>query len=76
MSKKRTEKDRKSDAPLFGHEIINQLSVIVGRCDLLKEDLQDTSHQKQIELIKDTAIAIADEIKQYQRTHYDIKKAG
>jgi nitrogen-specific signal transduction histidine kinase len=49
------------------HELINRLSVIVGNCDLLKEELPEASKGgKRLRLIQDAAKTIADQLKKHQ----------
>ena len=54
-------------ACIFTHELINRLSVIVGNCDLLKEDLpEDSQGAKRLCLMKDVAKSIAEDLQKHQ----------
>jgi hypothetical protein len=64
LPKKCTGKSEASDVP-FAHGLLNQLAIIVGHCDLLKEELQNTKCVERLELIQTAARAIAEELKTY-----------
>lgn len=52
---------------ILAHDLINKLTVIVGRCDLLKERApEDSECLKHLALIRDAAKAMAEELNQHQ----------
>jgi len=52
---------------LLAHSLINKLSVIVGRCDLLKEKTPEESEcYQRLMAIRDLAKSMAEEITQHQ----------
>jgi light-regulated signal transduction histidine kinase (bacteriophytochrome) len=76
VPKKQRDKSERSGSFVFAHDLINQLAVIVGHCDLLKEEVEDTNSIKHVDSIKRTAIQMADGLKEYQRSLEEMKKAG
>jgi light-regulated signal transduction histidine kinase (bacteriophytochrome) len=76
VPKKQTDKNERIGNFVFAHDLINQLAVIVGHCDLLKEEVEDTNSIKHVDSIKRTAIQMADGLKEYQRSLEQMKKAG
>jgi hypothetical protein len=76
LGKKRLGNDDRSPDFMFAHDLINQLALIVGHCDLLKEKLEDTNSIKQVDSIKKTALQMADGLKEQQQTVGRMKKAG
>jgi len=58
----------------LAHELINRLSIIIGNCDLLKEDLPgDSEGAKRLCLIKDVAKSMAQDVQRHQ-AHQDVMK--
>lgn len=60
---------RECNRPLcmLAHDLVNQLSVIVGCCDLLTDpDRPDPDGKKHIQLIRDTAKAMAERLNHEQ----------
>ena len=58
---------------LLAHDLINKLSVIIGRCDLIQqENPKDSSLSTQLGLIRGVANAMAVDLKQEQRRLNDI----
>jgi hypothetical protein len=54
-------------ANLLLHEVINQLTVIVGNCDLMSPELRKGSESaKRLGVIHEAAIKMAESLKQYQ----------
>lgn len=52
----------------LAHDMINQLSNIVGNCELLREELpKDAPCLKRLRLIQDVAKSVAEELKSHQR---------
>jgi hypothetical protein len=52
----------------LAHKLINQLSIIVGNCALIKEELpRDSEHIKRLTFIQDTARSMAAELKKKQK---------
>jgi light-regulated signal transduction histidine kinase (bacteriophytochrome) len=76
VPKQQTDKNERGGNFVFAHNLINQLAVIVGHCDLLREELEDTHSTEHVDSIKKTAIQMADGLKEYQRTLEQMKKAG
>ncbi len=69
---KKTKSGKYQPSCTLAHELINQLSVIVGNCDLLKEDLPgDSEGAKRLFLIKDVAKSMAEDLQRYQ-TQLDV----
>jgi hypothetical protein len=69
----------KGDKPgdfLFNHDLINRLAIIVGHCDLLKDLVEVPIPMKHVDLIKTTALAMAEVLKGHQRGVQEMKKAG
>jgi hypothetical protein len=55
-------------ANLLLHEVIHQLTVIVGNCDLMSPELREGSESaKRLGLIQETAIKMTEALKQDQR---------
>jgi len=60
-------KKAKYQTNTLAHELINRLSIIVGNCDLLKEDLPgDSEAGKRLCLIKDVAKSMAEDLHRHQ----------
>lgn len=54
--------------PDFAHILISKLSVIVGQCDLLIEELpEDSEHKDRLLAIRDVAHSAAEDIRTCQR---------
>ena len=52
----------------LAHDMINQLSNIVGNCELLRDELpKDGPCLKRLRLIQDIAKSVAEELKSHQR---------
>lgn len=50
---------------LLAHDLINKLSVIIGRCELLQEEIpKDSSVSTQLSLVREVATAMAVDLKQ------------
>lgn len=57
-------KNRKKGSDLLAHDLLNQLGVIVGNCDLATERLpRDSEATKHLSNIRDAAQAMAVELK-------------
>jgi|HubBroStandDraft_1064217.scaffolds.fasta_scaffold00024_62 hypothetical protein len=66
MEKKSTQGYHEPDCVL-AHDIVNKLSVIIGNCDLLSEQVQPGSEfAKRLRLIHDVAQGIARELNEHQ----------
>lgn len=54
--------------PRFVHDLINKLAVIIGHCDLLKEDLRAGSQcTERLDVIHSVAAQIARDLNEHQR---------
>lgn len=52
---------------LVAHDLINKLSIIVGHCDLLKQELPENStNTEHLHLIQDAAKSVVKELRKYQ----------
>jgi len=52
---------------MLAHELVNNLSVIVGRCDLLGDpDQSDDERTRHLQAIRQTAKSMADRLNQHQ----------
>jgi len=51
---------------IMAHDLLNKLTVIIGGCDLLEEKASDSECVRLILAIRDSAKAMADELKQHQ----------
>jgi hypothetical protein len=52
----------------FVHDLVNQLAVIVGHCDLLSDNLKEGSQcSKRVSAIQEIAREIGNELNEYQR---------
>jgi hypothetical protein len=52
---------------MLAHELVNQLSVIVGHCDLLEERTpEDSACLERLKAIRDVAKAMAQQLTQHQ----------
>ena len=61
----------------FAHELINQLSLIVGHCELLKEDLpQNPKYLHRLSLIQDVARSMCKDLKNHQQELEETRHAG
>ena len=64
-----TRAKRACDHPicLLAHDLLNQLSVIVGRCDLAGDSVGETAAAaRHLKVIRETAVSMAETLKQHQ----------
>lgn len=65
-----TTSKRACDRPicLLAHELVNKVSVIVGRCDLLGDLVAtDAGSAKHLKVIRDMAMSMAESLNEHQR---------
>ncbi len=61
----------------FTHKLINQLSTIVGFCELVKDDCPtDSANWERLAAIQDLAKSMAEDLKNHQRELARMKRAG
>lgn len=53
----------------LSHQILNKLSVIIGSCDLLMEDLEESANPdaqtiRRLEMVRDVARELGEEVKE------------
>jgi hypothetical protein len=62
----------------FVHDLVNQLAVIVGHCDLLSDDLKQGSQSaKRVTAIQEIGRGMAQELNEYQhRLSKSVRRVG
>lgn len=52
---------------LLAHDLLNKLTVVLGNCELLKEEApEDSACLKRLLLIRDVAASMAEDLKKHQ----------